>query len=582
MGNDTVSNSTNEFSCLSNKNILGGQRVWEVSITAIGTTIWSIITTGGNLLVIISFVVNKKLRIVTNYFIVSLATADFLIGMITINLYSLYVIMNCWPLGDIVCNLWLVMDYGCCQASVISLVLVCMDRYFSISRPKAYSIWRTKKMANFAIILAWMLAMLIWVPLIYIYPLATNKTLGKGECIALFLFSSPVATLLTHILGYFLPVIIIAVQYKRMYSVIREKEKSLKMVQFASRDFTIKDEAITVSQTDSTVNESPSDGSLKDRSEGKSKYNNVSSSNKEIRKNFDQIGIVKDNNNGIDSQLQGVQFGESSSQHEKVNINQGSKGDLAATLSEGSILTNRSFETSNSNGKYSKVSLIEAQEDTNRTGSRFHGNHIAITEGKEVNVKEMEVDGKENPEEIHTAGGDGPQQRIPSIKEVKSFDSQHFEPQILVNQHVSKDITFGKREEKKRVGKKNVKFNSVVPSSETVNQALKTTTRKNYESLVKHKRVARMIFLVVISYVVFWLPYELFAMMKPFCSHCIPDALWSFSYGFAYVNSTVNPLCYTLANKKFRNTFKRIICCRRRGTDEELIFTTEGVQLKKT
>ena len=524
----------------------GGRIVWEVTFIAIATIIWSILTTGGNLLVIISFIINKNLRIVTNYFIVSLATADFLIGLVTINLYSLFIILNCWPLGDIVCNLWLVMDYGGCQASVISLVLICMDRYFIISRPMTYSAWRTKKIAKILIILAWILAMITWVPLIYIYPVATNKTLAKGECIALFLNGSPEATLLTHVLGYFLPVIIIGVQYKRMHSVIKEKEKSLKRVQFLTKDLRSMTSLPSVDTTTTT---------------------------------FQSSSTSDEDSNGVDLHVEcedGFANNMGRIMENNDQVGKGHNEDSTAELNDDHV--NLQLET---NAKKWK-SVIKKETDYTEISTGIHANGSLVTassQGREdtrspchqgeIFCKEIILDTNEENSQGHNCYHG---EAFCVNQDVKSPDFKGSQPDVLVVHSGSSCTPLEKGKEDNKNTNDCIMINSAASKVSEVQDNL--SHERKLKSLSKHKRVARMIFLVVITYVIFWLPYELFAMIRPFCSNCIPDVWWSFSYGFAYVNSTANPFCYTFANKKFRETFKKILCFVRRGGVEET--TTSG------
>ena len=58
----------------------------------ISMTIVSMVTVSGNMLVFIVFVKNDQLRKPINYFVISLAVADFAIGLLSVNFYSTYLL----------------------------------------------------------------------------------------------------------------------------------------------------------------------------------------------------------------------------------------------------------------------------------------------------------------------------------------------------------------------------------------------------------------------------------------------------------------------------------------------------------
>ena len=130
----------------------------------IGGIILSFLTTAGNLLVLISFRINKQLRTVTNYFLFSLAIADFTIGCFSIPIFFTFFEKDRWPFDSFLCDVWLSVDYTMSNASVASLLLICFDRYFSITRPLTYRSKRTPKRVSIMIAFAWTISCFIWTP----------------------------------------------------------------------------------------------------------------------------------------------------------------------------------------------------------------------------------------------------------------------------------------------------------------------------------------------------------------------------------------------------------------------------------
>lgn len=129
-----------------------------------GGTILSLMTAGGNLLVLISFRINKQLRTVTNYFLLSLAVADITIGFFSMPIFFTFFEKDHWPFGSFLCDVWLSVDYTMSNASVANLLLICFDRYLSITRPLTYRSKRTPKRASIMIGCAWIISCLIWTP----------------------------------------------------------------------------------------------------------------------------------------------------------------------------------------------------------------------------------------------------------------------------------------------------------------------------------------------------------------------------------------------------------------------------------
>lgn len=205
--------------------------LWEVISIATVSAIASLITIVGNVLVMLSFKVNSQLKTVNNYYLLSLAFADLIIGVFSMNLYTTYILMGYWSLGNLACDLWLALDYVASNASVMNLLVISFDRYFSITRPLTYRAKRTPKRAGFMIGLAWLISFILWAPPILCWQyFVGERTVPPDQCQIQF-FSEPVITFGTAIAAFYIPVSIMTILYCRIYKETEKRTKDLAELQ---------------------------------------------------------------------------------------------------------------------------------------------------------------------------------------------------------------------------------------------------------------------------------------------------------------------------------------------------------------
>ncbi|GMT07043.1 hypothetical protein PENTCL1PPCAC_29217, partial [Pristionchus entomophagus] len=101
------------------------------------------------------------------------------------------------------------------------------------------------------------------------------------------------------------------------------------------------------------------------------------------------------------------------------------------------------------------------------------------------------------------------------------------------------------------------------PSRQLVKKATKQMRRE-------HKATVTLA-VVLAVFLAFWLPFFTLHFTNSWCillakdedqdKGCISNLLLSITTWLGYINSSLNPLIYTVFDQRFRNAFKRIICC---------------------
>ncbi|XP_071546186.1 muscarinic acetylcholine receptor DM1 isoform X2 [Panulirus ornatus] len=211
--------------------------IYEVILIAVVAGFLSIATLIGNLMVMISFKIDKQLQTISNYFLFSLAVADITIGVVSMPLFTVYTLMGYWPLGSFICDTWLALDYLASNASVLNLLIISFDRYFSVTRPLTYRAKRTTRRAAVMIGSAWIISLILWPPWIYSWPyIEGHRTVPAGECYIQFIETNEYVTFGTAIAAFYLPVTVMCGLYWRIWRETEKRQKDLTNLQAGKKD----------------------------------------------------------------------------------------------------------------------------------------------------------------------------------------------------------------------------------------------------------------------------------------------------------------------------------------------------------
>ncbi|XP_068587768.1 alpha-1A adrenergic receptor-like isoform X1 [Cebidichthys violaceus] len=176
----------------------------------------------GNILVILSVVCNRHLRIPTNYFIINLAIADLLLGTIVLPVSATLEVLDHWVFCRIFCDIWAAVDVLCCTASIMSLCVISIDRYIGVRYPLQYPTIVTEKRALLAMLGIWILAIVI-----SIGPLLGWKQPPSQDDTVCLITEEPFYALFSSLGSFYIPLAVILFMYWRVYVVAKRTTKNL-------------------------------------------------------------------------------------------------------------------------------------------------------------------------------------------------------------------------------------------------------------------------------------------------------------------------------------------------------------------
>ncbi|XP_033126433.1 probable G-protein coupled receptor No18 [Anneissia japonica] len=190
---------------------------YKVGLISLTLSVIIICTIVGNILVIVSIITQRALQTVQNYFIVSLAAADLTVAVFVLPICVYYYLIGYWSMSFIACDLWRTLDVCLCTASILNICAIALDRYWAITDSINYAGKRTRPRVLTAIALVWIVSVLVSVPPLFWlddHERDSYDNLQETQCN---LSDEKVYIVLSAMSSFFLPFLLMAVVYMRIY-----------------------------------------------------------------------------------------------------------------------------------------------------------------------------------------------------------------------------------------------------------------------------------------------------------------------------------------------------------------------------
>ena len=114
-----------------------------------------VLSLAGNLLVCLAFYRNRRLRTITNFYVLSLAVADLMVAISVFPSVTVASGLRRWPFSYAFCQVTGFLTNYWAMVSLSILALTALNRYFCVVKPQRYSVFFTKRKTIISIFCVW-------------------------------------------------------------------------------------------------------------------------------------------------------------------------------------------------------------------------------------------------------------------------------------------------------------------------------------------------------------------------------------------------------------------------------------------
>lgn len=184
-------------------------------------SLFVVITAFWNLLVVIAVVSQPKLHALSYKLVASLAVTDMLVCFMVLPLEASKQIVGRWPFSSGVCDFFITIDVLFCTTSILHLVAIAIDRYWTVT-DISYREGSKKHKYFFPVVVpgCWILSAAVSLPpLLGLFP---SRHPDKDDCI---ISQDHVYTLYSTMTAFYIPMLFIIIIYVKIFAVVKARTR---------------------------------------------------------------------------------------------------------------------------------------------------------------------------------------------------------------------------------------------------------------------------------------------------------------------------------------------------------------------
>eukprot|EP00057_Strongylocentrotus_purpuratus_P030949 XP_783165.2 PREDICTED: histamine H1 receptor-like [Strongylocentrotus purpuratus] len=180
-------------------------------------------------MVIVAYFRDQNIRArVANLLILNLAITDLTVGALMWPFNLTWLIKDYWPFGEVLCKIWLVVDYTVGMMSILTMVLISWDRYCLVTMGLQYQTFQTKKRIGLIVCVTWAVVFVWFTLLAFAWsPITGQYKVDYEKDCELEFTSSLATTLFVNVLYFFIPLTIIVVLNVAVYTNIKRRSNGI-------------------------------------------------------------------------------------------------------------------------------------------------------------------------------------------------------------------------------------------------------------------------------------------------------------------------------------------------------------------